>query len=161
MRAESDRYDAVTIAAVADDEDTFAPAAATGASAKRSTSRYDGTALIAAAHLGHDGVVRQLARRRRAAGPREQPAPDGADRGHRAGNGGAATRPPCALLAAAGADTRLTDRQGAAELQLARARGYDGDGADAGAAPGRSAPELAVRPDDRQVGVVQPGVVVG
>ena len=24
------------------------------------TSRYDGTALIAAAHLGHDGVVRQL-----------------------------------------------------------------------------------------------------
>ena len=31
-----------------------------GASAKQVTSRYDGTALIAAAHLGHDGVVRQL-----------------------------------------------------------------------------------------------------
>ena len=31
-----------------------------GASAKLTTSRYDGTALIAAAHLGHDGVVRQL-----------------------------------------------------------------------------------------------------
>ena len=31
-----------------------------GASAKLVTSRYDGTALIAAAHLGHDGVVRQL-----------------------------------------------------------------------------------------------------
>ena len=31
-----------------------------GASAKLITSRYDGTALIAAAHLGHDGVVRQL-----------------------------------------------------------------------------------------------------
>ena len=27
---------------------------------KNVTSRYDGTALIAAAHLGHDGVVRQL-----------------------------------------------------------------------------------------------------
>ena len=33
---------------------------ALGASAKLTTSRYDGTALIAAAHLGHDGVVRQL-----------------------------------------------------------------------------------------------------
>ena len=33
---------------------------ANGASAKLVTSRYDGTALIAAAHLGHDGVVRQL-----------------------------------------------------------------------------------------------------
>jgi hypothetical protein len=31
-----------------------------GASAKQVTSRYDGTALIAAAHLGHAGVVRQL-----------------------------------------------------------------------------------------------------
>jgi ankyrin repeat protein len=33
-----------------------------GASAKLITSRYDGTALIAAAHLGHNGVVRQLIR---------------------------------------------------------------------------------------------------
>ena len=31
-----------------------------GASARNITSRYDGTALIAAAHLGHDEVVRQL-----------------------------------------------------------------------------------------------------
>ena len=37
-----------------------ARAAGAGASAKLTTSRYDGTALIAAAHLGHDGVVRQL-----------------------------------------------------------------------------------------------------
>ena len=33
---------------------------ANGASAKLVTSRYDGTELIAAAHLGHDGVVCQL-----------------------------------------------------------------------------------------------------
>ena len=57
---DNDRYDAVTIAAVADDEATLRLLLALGASAKLITSRYDGTALIAAAHLGHDGVVRQL-----------------------------------------------------------------------------------------------------
>ena len=56
---ENDRYDCVTIAAVADDEETLALLLSPGASAKLVTSRYDGTALIAAAHLGHDGVVRQ------------------------------------------------------------------------------------------------------
>ena len=57
---DNDRYDAVTIAAVAGDEETLALLLALGASARLTTSRYDGTALIAAAHLGHDGVVRQL-----------------------------------------------------------------------------------------------------
>ena len=57
---ESDRYDAITIAAVADDEETLRVLLSLGASAKLTTSRYDGTALIAAAHLGHDGVVKQL-----------------------------------------------------------------------------------------------------
>jgi hypothetical protein len=60
MLLENDRYDAVTIAAVADDEATLRVLLQLGASAKQVTSRYDGTALIAAAHLGHDGVVRQL-----------------------------------------------------------------------------------------------------
>jgi hypothetical protein len=59
-KLESDRYDAVTIASVADDEETLKVLLQLGASAKQTTSRYDGTALIAAAHLGHDGVVRQL-----------------------------------------------------------------------------------------------------
>ncbi len=57
---ENDRYDAVTIAAVADDEETLRILLSLGASARQVTSRYDGTALIAAAHLGHDGVVKQL-----------------------------------------------------------------------------------------------------
>jgi ankyrin repeat protein len=57
---ENDRYDGVTIASVADDEETLRVLLSLGASAKQMTSRYDGTALIAAAHLGHDGVVRQL-----------------------------------------------------------------------------------------------------
>ena len=42
------------------DEETLRLLLSRGASAKLMTSRYDGTALIAAAHLGHDGVVRQL-----------------------------------------------------------------------------------------------------
>src|SRR4051812_12020854 len=57
---ERDRYDAVTIAAVADDVATLKTLLQLGASAKQITSRYDGTALIAAAHLGHDEVVRLL-----------------------------------------------------------------------------------------------------
>jgi hypothetical protein len=50
---ENDRYDIVTIAAVANDVPTLRMALTLGASARNVTSRYDGTALIAAAHLGH------------------------------------------------------------------------------------------------------------
>src|SRR5262249_54022559 len=57
---ESDRYDIVTIAAVANDGPTWKVAPELGGSAKTVTSRYDGTALIAAAHLGHAEVVRAL-----------------------------------------------------------------------------------------------------
>lgn len=57
---ENDRYDIITIAAVADDVPTLKLALELGGNPKAITSRYDGTALIAAAHLGHDGVVREL-----------------------------------------------------------------------------------------------------
>ena len=59
---ENDRYDIVTIAAVANDLPTLEQALRLGASAANITSRYDGTALIAAAHLGHAGAVRLLIR---------------------------------------------------------------------------------------------------
>jgi ankyrin repeat protein len=59
---ENDRYDIVTIAAVANDVPTMKVALAVGASARNVTSGYDGTALIAAAHLGHAEVVRTLIR---------------------------------------------------------------------------------------------------
>ena len=57
------RYDAVTISAGAsDDVSTLKALLDAGASAKLVTSVYDGTALIAAVHLGHAGVVRELIR---------------------------------------------------------------------------------------------------
>lgn len=121
---ESDRYDAVTIAAVADDEDTLRLLLQLGASARLVTSRYDGTALIAAAHLGHDGVVRQLI----AAG-----APlDHVNNLHWTaviesivlGDGGKRHQATLKALLDAGASFRLADRQGRTPLELARARGY-------------------------------------
>ena len=122
---EHGRYDAVTIAAVANDEETLRLLLAAGASAKLFTSRYDGTALIAAAHLGHHGVVRQLI----AAG-----APlDHVNNLHWTaliesivlGDGGARHLATLQALLDAGANTQLADREGRTPLQLARARGYD------------------------------------
>src|SRR5215470_9672514 len=122
---ESDRYDAVTIAAVADDEETLRVLLSLGASAKLITSRYDGTALIAAAHLGHDGVVRQLI---------EAGAPlDHVNNLHWTalieaivlGDGGPRHQATVVALLRAGANTQLADRGGQTPLQLARARGYD------------------------------------
>jgi ankyrin repeat protein len=121
---EHDRYDAVTIASVANDEETLRLLLSLGASAKQVTSRYDGTALIAAAHLGHAGVVRQLI----AAG-----APlDHVNNLHWTaviesivlGDGGPRHQDTLKALVDAGASLQLADREGRTPLQLARARGY-------------------------------------
>lgn len=121
---ENDKYDAVTVAAVADDEATLRVLLSGGASAKLTTSRYDGTALIAAAHLGHDGVVKQLI----ASG-----APlDHVNNLHWTaliesivlGNGGPRHVETLRALVKAGANLQLTDRSRNTPLTLARARGY-------------------------------------
>lgn len=54
------RYDVITIAAVENDVDLLNLALRLGGNPTNVTSRYDGTALIAAAHLGHDEVVEIL-----------------------------------------------------------------------------------------------------
>ena len=121
---ENDRYDAVTIASVADDEETLRLLLSLGASARQVTSRWDGTALIAAAHLGHDGVVRQLI----GAG-----APlDHVNNLHWTaaiesivlGNGGPRHQASLKALIDARANLQLADRDGRTPLQLARSRGY-------------------------------------
>lgn len=121
---ENDRYDAVTIASVADDESTLSVLISLGASARQITSRYDGTALIAAAHLGHEGVVRQLI----AAG-----APlDHVNNLHWTaliesivlGNGGPRHQATLAALIQAGADLQQPDGHGRTPLELARQRGF-------------------------------------
>ena len=121
---ENDRYDIVTIAAVANDVPTLEMALALGASAKNVTSRYDGTALIAAAHLGHADVVRTLIR---AGAPLDHVN----NLGWTAliesivlGDGGPRHTDTLGALVDAGANVNLADRNGQTPLALARARGY-------------------------------------
>jgi ankyrin repeat protein len=121
---ERDRYDIVTIASVADDVPTLKVALELGCSAKNITSRYDGTALIAAAHLGHAEVVRMLI----AAGA---PLDHVNNLGWTAliesivlGDGGQRHTDTLKALLIAGASTKIADRQGRTPLDLARGRGY-------------------------------------
>jgi len=123
---DNQRYDAVTIAAVADDPETMSAAIRAGNSASNITSIYDGTALIAAAHLGHDEVVRRLI----AAGA---PLDHVNNLGWTAlieavilGDGGKRHEACVAALLAAGANPKLADRNGLTPLELARRRGYAG-----------------------------------
>ena len=121
---DGDRYDIVTIAAVANDLPTLKTALEVGCSAKNITSRYDGTALIAAAHLGHVEVVRELIR---AGAPLDHVN----NLGWTAliesivlGDGGPRHTATLEALVAAGANVNLADRGGATPLALARSRGY-------------------------------------
>ena len=121
---ERDRYDIVTIASVANDVPTLKVALALGASAKNVTSRYDGTALIAAAHLGHAEIVRTLIR---AGAPLDHVN----NLGWTAliesvvlGDGGARHRDTLNALVEAGANVNIADRNGHTPLALARVRRY-------------------------------------
>jgi ankyrin repeat protein len=121
---ENDRYDMATIAAVADDVPTLQAALALGNSAKNVTSRYDGTALIAAAHLGHAEVVRTLIQ---AGAPLDHVN----NLGWTAliesivlGDGGPRHTATLKALVDAGANVNLGDRSGTTPLALAKARGY-------------------------------------
>jgi len=121
---ENDRYDIVTIAAVANDVPTLELALALGTKATNVTSRYDGTALIAAAHLGHVEVVRILA----GAGA---PLDHVNNLGWTAliesivlGDGGARHTETLKILVDAGANIDLPDGNGNTPLALAQVRGF-------------------------------------
>ncbi len=121
---EADRYDIVTIAAVANDLEMLKLALDGGASARNVTSRYDGTALIAAAHLGHAEAVRLLI-------AAKAPLNHVNNLGWTAlmesivlGNGGRDHTETLRALVQAGADVNIADRQKTTPLQHARRRGY-------------------------------------
>jgi ankyrin repeat protein len=118
------RYDAVTIVAVRDDVSTLKALLVAGASAKLITSVYDGTALIAASHLGRDGIVRELIR---AGAPLDHVNNLGWTALMEAvilGDGGRRHVETVRALVDAGADVSIADRQGVTPLQHARNRGY-------------------------------------
>lgn len=121
---ENQAYDVVTIAAVADDPDLMSLAIELGNDPGLVTSPYDGTALIAAAHLGHVEVVRRLI----AAG-----APlDHVNNLYWTavieavvlGDGGPDHQAVLDALLSAGADRSLADRDGVTPLEHAEARGF-------------------------------------
>ncbi len=121
---EAQKYDIVTIASVADDVPMLKLALDGGGSAANITSPYEGTALIAAAHLGHDEVVRTLI-------AAKAPLDHVNNLGWTAliesivlGDGGKRHVACLEALVKAGANVNLADRAGATPLTLARARGY-------------------------------------
>jgi ankyrin repeat protein len=121
---EHQAYDVVTIAAVANDPDLVTLAIGLGNRADLVTSPYDGTALIAAAHLGHAEVVRRLI----AGGA---PLDHVNNLGWTAlieavvlGDGGPGHIETVRALIEAGADPSIKDREGVSPLAHAKARGY-------------------------------------
>ena len=121
---EAQKYDIVTIAAVADDVAMLKLALAGGGNAKNITSPYEGTALIAASHLGHDEVVRLLI-------AAKAPLDHVNNLGWTAliesivlGNGGQRHIATLDALVKAGADVNRADRDGTTPLTLARGRNY-------------------------------------
>lgn len=118
------QYDALTIAAVNDDAEMVKLLINAGADASAITSPYQGTALIAAAHLGHVDVVDALI-------AAKAPLDHVNNLGWTAlieaivlGDGGPRHVATVRSLVAAGADVDLADEKGMRPLRLARQRGY-------------------------------------
>ena len=123
-KLDTDRYDIITIAAVANDVPMLRIAIEGGGNPKAVTSRYDGTALIAAAHLGHAEIVRMLIKAK-------APLDHVNNLGWTAlieaivlGNGGSRYQDTVKALVAAGANLNLADQSGATPLTLAKGRNY-------------------------------------
>lgn len=122
---EAQQYDIVTIASVANDVPMLKLALAGGGRATNITSPYEGTALIAAAHLGHDEVVRTLI-------AAKAPLDHVNNLGWTAliesivlGDGGKRHVACLTALLQAGANANLADRGGSTPLKLARGRGFN------------------------------------
>ncbi len=121
---EHDRYDIITIAGVAGDADMVRLAVFLGGNPANVTSIYDGTALIASAHLGHVDVVRALVEAK-------APLDHVNNLGWTAlieavilGDGGTRHTEVVRILVDAGASISIADRNGRSPLDHAKARNY-------------------------------------
>ena len=123
-KLEIDRYDIVTIAAVANDVAMLTVALEGGGNPKAITSRYDGTALIAAAHLGHVEVVRTLIAAKAPLDHVNNLRWTALIESIVLGDGGNNHTETLRALVEAGANVNIADGQGSTPLRLARARGY-------------------------------------
>ena len=119
-----DRYDVVTIAAVANDLEMLKTVLDGGASARNITSRYDGTALIAAAHLGHAEIVRMLIAAHAPLDHVNNLRWTALIESIVLGDGGNNHTETLRALVDAGANVNIPDGSGATPLQLARSRGH-------------------------------------
>ncbi len=123
-KLEIDRYDIITIAAVADDVPMLKIALEGGGNPKAVTSRYDGTALIAAAHLGHAEVVRTLIAARAPLDHVNNLQWTALIESIVLGDGGRNHTETLRALVDAGANVDIPDGSGSTPLKLARNRGY-------------------------------------
>jgi uncharacterized protein len=123
-KLEADRYDIITIAAVANDVPMLKIAIEGGGNPKAVTSRYDGTALIAAAHLGHVEVVRMLIAARAPLDHVNNLKWTALIESIVLGDGGKNHTETLRALVEAGADVNIPDGSGATPLKLAKGRGY-------------------------------------
>lgn len=121
---EAQQYDIVTIASVANDVPMLKLALENGGSAKNITSPYKGTALIAAAHLGHDEVVRMLIAAQAPLDHINNLAWTALIESIVLGDGGKRHIACLSALVKAGADVNIADRNGRTPLALAKGRGY-------------------------------------
>ena len=123
-RLEIDRYDIITIAAVANDVPMLKIAIEGGGNPKAITSRYDGTALIAAAHLGHVEVVRMLIAAKAPLDHVNNLKWTALIESIVLGDGGRNHTETLRALVEAGANVNIPDGSGSTPLKLARDRGY-------------------------------------
>lgn len=117
-------YDVLTIAAVADDPEMVSLAMELGNAPDLITSVYDGTALIAAAHLGHHDVVARLVAGGAPLDHINNLAWTALIEAVVLGDGGADHIKTVQILVDAGADKSIGDRDGVTPLQHATSRGY-------------------------------------
>ncbi len=118
------QYDVLTISAVEDDPAMIRLAITLGADATLITSPYEGTALIAAAHLGHAEVVHGLIDGKAPLDHINNLQWTALIESIVLGDGGPRHVATLKALVDAGADVNLADGNGTTPLGLARQRGY-------------------------------------